>query len=29
VSDANFGQSNSTLPYEPERRLQVAVRILF
>jgi hypothetical protein len=29
VSDANFGQSISTLPYDPERRLQVAVRILF
>jgi hypothetical protein len=29
VSDANFGQSISTLNYDPERRLQVAVRILF
>jgi hypothetical protein len=29
VSSANFGQSIATLPYDPERRLQVAVRILF
>jgi hypothetical protein len=29
VSDANFGQSISTLNYDPERRLQVAVRVLF
>jgi hypothetical protein len=29
VNSANFGQSISTLPYAAERRLQVAVRILF
>jgi len=29
VSSANFGQSIATLPYDPERRLQLAVRILF
>jgi len=29
VNSANFGQSVSTLPYAPERRLQVAARIVF
>jgi len=29
VNSASFGQSISTLPYAPERKLQVAARILF
>jgi hypothetical protein len=29
VSSANFGQSLRTLPYAPERRLQVALRLVF
>ena len=29
VNSANFGQSISILPYAPERRLQVAARIVF
>jgi hypothetical protein len=29
VNSANFGQSISTLPFAPERRLQVAARIIF
>ena len=29
VNSASFGQSISTLPYAPERKLQLAARILF
>lgn len=29
VNSANFGQSISTLPYDPERKLQLVLRILF
>jgi len=29
VNAANFGQSVSTLPYAPERRLQLALRLVF
>jgi hypothetical protein len=29
VNDANFGQSISTLPYDPSRRLQLAFRVQF
>jgi hypothetical protein len=29
VNSANFGQSISTLPYDPERRLQLGLRLVF
>jgi len=29
VNSANFGQSVGTLPYAPERRLQLALRLVF
>ncbi len=29
VNSNNFGQSISTLPYNPDRRLQLGVRIVF